>query len=401
LQRYDVRRPSTLLDARNHAMKTLLITTATALVLSNAGFGAAQAQAFMEYNYDEAQELSTSDLIGARIYATETQVADTIQPGEEANWDDIGEINDIIVNRDGQIEAVILGVGGFLGIGERNVAIRMSDIRFVSDGTGASDYFLVVNANRAAVEGAPAFQRTRNAMGDAAATTGAVVGTAATTMGDAAGNAAAPLTADNQTNTNLVGTDPVASTDTAALSTNTQTVPITPSTVQGDLNNTADTSDVEVPIIKSETSLKSELATNDVEANLQAATDNQTVPADTGAMAPTVGGTTDMAMGRPMMQREGYTEVAMDQLTVEDIDGATVYGANDDNIGEVGELVMAADGKTIDQAVINVGGFLGLGVKHVAIPFSELQILRNGENDTRIYMNATEDSLKALPDFEM
>src|SRR5919202_4999162 len=35
----------------------------------------------------------------------------------------IGSIDDLLVDRDGRIRAVVIGVGGFLGIGEKNVAI--------------------------------------------------------------------------------------------------------------------------------------------------------------------------------------------------------------------------------------------------------------------------------------
>jgi sporulation protein YlmC with PRC-barrel domain len=41
----------------------------------------------------------------------------------QADGDTLGTINDLIFDEDGQIVAVIVGVGGFLGIGERDVAI--------------------------------------------------------------------------------------------------------------------------------------------------------------------------------------------------------------------------------------------------------------------------------------
>src|SRR5689334_14195666 len=40
----------------------------------------------------------------------------------------VGEIDDIIANRQGQIVAFILGVGGFLGIGEKHVAVPFNAI---------------------------------------------------------------------------------------------------------------------------------------------------------------------------------------------------------------------------------------------------------------------------------
>ena len=35
----------------------------------------------------------------------------------------IGDINNLVVAKDGSVDAVIIGVGGFLGMGEKNVAV--------------------------------------------------------------------------------------------------------------------------------------------------------------------------------------------------------------------------------------------------------------------------------------
>jgi sporulation protein YlmC with PRC-barrel domain len=46
------------------------------------------------------------------------------------NDEDIGDINEIIVSKDGKIESVVVGVGGFLGMGEHSVAVPFSEIKF-------------------------------------------------------------------------------------------------------------------------------------------------------------------------------------------------------------------------------------------------------------------------------
>ena len=56
-----------------------------------------------------------SDLEGKTVYGSE---------GEN-----IGEINDVLVSQDGGVNAVIIGVGGFLGIGEKDVAVQMSALQ--------------------------------------------------------------------------------------------------------------------------------------------------------------------------------------------------------------------------------------------------------------------------------
>lgn len=56
-----------------------------------------------------------------------------------------------------------------------------------------------------------------------------------------------------------------------------------------------------------------------------------------------------------------------------------VYDGQENRIGEVDNLVIAPDGKITD-ALIGVGGFLGLGEKTVAIPFSQLKAMKRNGN---------------------
>src|SRR4051812_26560884 len=41
----------------------------------------------------------------------------------------IGDVNEVVIDPDGKVAAVVLGVGGFLGMGEKNVAVPMSELR--------------------------------------------------------------------------------------------------------------------------------------------------------------------------------------------------------------------------------------------------------------------------------
>jgi len=49
------------------------------------------------------------------------------------NDDRVGEINDLIIGKDGKIHSVVLGVGGFLGIGEYDAAVPFSNVKFVEE----------------------------------------------------------------------------------------------------------------------------------------------------------------------------------------------------------------------------------------------------------------------------
>ncbi|TRL35039.1 PRC-barrel domain-containing protein [Rhizobium straminoryzae] len=56
-----------------------------------------------------------SDLQGKAVYG--------------ANGENIGDISDVLVSQDGSVNAVIIGVGGFLGIGQKDVAVQMNALQ--------------------------------------------------------------------------------------------------------------------------------------------------------------------------------------------------------------------------------------------------------------------------------
>jgi sporulation protein YlmC with PRC-barrel domain len=49
------------------------------------------------------------------------------------NNEKIGDISEMLVDSSGKIQAVVIGVGGFLGIGERDVAIAFDQVKFVNE----------------------------------------------------------------------------------------------------------------------------------------------------------------------------------------------------------------------------------------------------------------------------
>jgi sporulation protein YlmC with PRC-barrel domain len=45
----------------------------------------------------------------------------------------LGEINELLVDKSGKVQGVVIGVGGFLGMGEHDIKVEMSKLRFVND----------------------------------------------------------------------------------------------------------------------------------------------------------------------------------------------------------------------------------------------------------------------------
>jgi hypothetical protein len=111
------------------------------------------------------------------------------------------------------------------------------------------------------------------------------------------------------------------------------------------------------------------------------------------------------AMDRPMLkapqvERDGYSAVMHDALNTEDLTGARVYSIDDEDIGEVSELLLTSDGQ-IDRAVIDVGGFLGLGEHPVALTMDELKVVKsNDEGYFRVYVDTTQAALEQQPAYE-
>lgn len=50
----------------------------------------------------------------------------------EAN-EKLGDVNELILDKDGKVDAVVIGVGGFLGMGEHDIAVTMDKLKFVEE----------------------------------------------------------------------------------------------------------------------------------------------------------------------------------------------------------------------------------------------------------------------------
>ena len=67
----------------------------------------------------------------------------------------IGEIMDVLVNPSGQIDAAIVGVGGFLGAGEKDVAVNFKEIKPTKKNDKT---YLTLNTTKDALKSAPGFK---------------------------------------------------------------------------------------------------------------------------------------------------------------------------------------------------------------------------------------------------
>ncbi len=124
-------------------MKALALTAASLLIASTTAF---------------AQQPSTGELMSS-IPANSRTVTDWYKQNVYDPKDQkLGEIMDLLVNSSGQIEAAIVGVGGFLGAGEKDVAVRFTSIKPTKKNDKT---YLTLDTTKDALKNAPGFKYDR------------------------------------------------------------------------------------------------------------------------------------------------------------------------------------------------------------------------------------------------
>ncbi|MFC3616020.1 PRC-barrel domain-containing protein [Lutimaribacter marinistellae] len=339
-------------------MKHLLTTTALIAGMATTA-GAATGSGEMFTETAKADAIHASEFIGMNVYAAnppedaETWSIDTVD-GVQDTWESVGEIHDFVMDREGNIQSVLVDIGGFLGIGERQVALNMNQVRFVSDSATeeADDYFLVIPAQAASFEDAPEYNREANA----------------NKMSD--GNDAAVSSETAQSDASDMTSEPE---QTAGIS------DVAKETEADEMSETA----------------AAELTTEDQSTGeserAEALTSDNNDPDEMNTMSEVSDDHSAPLFG------EGYKRAETDMLTAEELTGARVYDARGEWIGEVDRLHLNDDGK-IAAAIVDVGGFLGIGEKPVSLDMSELNIMHSAEaGDFRVSVNYSEDELKDMP----
>jgi hypothetical protein len=64
------------------------------------------------------------------------------------NWQMVGDIDDVIVTREGEVRALLIDAGGFLGAGETERRVDIENVRFVRDADDQGEYFVVFAGNQ-------------------------------------------------------------------------------------------------------------------------------------------------------------------------------------------------------------------------------------------------------------
>lgn len=67
----------------------------------------------------------------------------------------LGEVNDLVMNTTGQVEVIVIGVGGFLGIAEKNIGVAFDQLARMEGADGQTE--LVLDASQGDLTDAPEF----------------------------------------------------------------------------------------------------------------------------------------------------------------------------------------------------------------------------------------------------
>lgn len=238
-------------------------------------------------------------------------------------WENVGNIDDIIITMDGEIRGILIDVGGFLGLGARSVMVDIDDLYFVSDDTtpdDIDDFFVVASMTQEQLESLPEWSEDQLAMGfeqrsyqGAQAEPGGTMGH----DGDVAEREGRTDTMDMQ--------------------------------AEGGMQ-----------------------AQDDMTTQSQARTD---VP-------------------------QGYQVMSEQDRTADRLMGADVYGREGESIATVDDLVIGDDG-TVTHAIMDVGGFLGMGEHTVALEIDDIDILWNDtDGDVRVQLPMTQEEMESLPEYQ-
>ena len=249
-------------------------------------------------------------------------MGESVYNGTADDAQKIGDVKDIVLAKDGKAESLVIGVGGFLGIGTKNVTYDFAKAKWAEKN---GDRWLVAETTKEELQAQPDFDRKAY--------------------------------------------DPAPGSTTAA---NNAPAATTPAVVSSDT-----TSD------KGAKPAEPAKSTAETKPAAPAAATAENKPADTNATDETKTASID---------KSTLTEMPMGDIRGDDLKGTTVYGANDEKIGEIGDVVLK-DNKP-DAVIVDVGGFLGIGAKEVAVGMDHLKFMTDKDGKKYLYTNFSKEQLE-------
>src|SRR5688572_16872131 len=89
-----------------------------------------------------------------------------------------------------------------------------------------------------------------------------------------------------------------------------------------------------------------------------------------------------------------------ESMLARDLIGQSVTQPDNTKIGNISDLVLSKDGRTVEGFVIGVGGFLGIGERSVALKMDQLKITPKAEGGVNLVSDLKKDELANAPAFK-
>ncbi len=412
-------------------IRTLLATTALATLIATGAY--AQTATTPAPAQTPAVQAPAGSVQRAEGSLVTNVIGESVYNGIGDNAENIGKVSDVVFDKDGKAQSVIIGVGGFLGVGAKNVAFDYSKLQWVEKN---GDRWLVAPTTKE--------QLTAQAEFDAKAYAPAPAAPAASTdtKAPAAGTdtAQAPTAepvkrAEGNLATNIVGqkvyngtgddaqnigsvNDIVLAKDGKAealvigvggfLGLGAKNVAydfgkaqwaekngerwLVAQTTKEQLQAQPDFNRKAYDPAPATTAANSPAAPAPMAAVPSDSSAPAVAPADKTAQAPDA--TAPDQTQTAAIDKSALTEMPIGEIRGEDLKGTTVYGANDAKVGEIGDVVLTPDSKP-DAVIIDVGGFLGIGEKEVAVGMDNLKFMTDKDGKKYLYTTFTKEQLEA------
>lgn len=292
-------------------IRKFLTTTAFAALVATGPFVyGASAQTLVDAPASAENGITSQTIVKPVGRLASNILGATVYNGAGADAKDIGKVNDLVIAPDGKIDRLVIGVGGFLGLGEKNVAIAYSDAEW-TERNGNQDLVIATTAD--ALKSLPDFDRH---VFDAAAASGPSMVTV-------------PKSGPEQSAT--------------------KTLSQTGEALQHSMSELGE-----------------------------------------GAKAALSDG-----VDRSTLEAVG----AEPTWTANQLEGTNVYGADDKRLGDVIDVILTQEGK-VDALVVDVGGFLGIGAKPVAVAMDSLDMMQDKNGRKYIFTPFTKEQLEAQPAYD-
>jgi uncharacterized protein YrrD len=321
----------------------------------------------------EEGSLMVDTMIGADVYST--------RDDDET----VGSIDDVVITLDGQVLGVIIGVGGWLGVGQRDVLVPMNDLGLVArDG----DLRLVMQRTREELEDEPEF---RHVEGQRRVQTGVIT----------AQQDPALMQADQELQrAELAVQDGDGQQARERLQQAHQQLEQAHQQAHGDqqgaLQQSNDSLQQADQAIQNDDAQQAQQSIQRAREQLQIAMQN------VQQQGTVQQGTVQQGTAQPA-RRDGQI-VFQDENSImaSTMIGTDVQvGSLEDNedLGPIRDVIISMDGM-VQGVVVGVGGFLGFGEKDVIVGMDKLDIQRTGDDQVRVSVMQTREELEAAEAFQ-